>query len=331
MRLVGLILLALSLVLAPLAAQGQPPGKVARIGHVAPVDFDRPERMEQRAWPAFVQGLSNLGWIEGKNFVFERRTASDRASLKQVAEEFVRLKVDVVVLVGGARAAAVQQVTRTIPIVTLVAGDLVASGIVPSLTRPGGNITGMQSYAPEIMGKRLQMLKELSPALSRVAVLRRFSWHPGILAVYRQATDDAAQKLGIRVRYVQFGNADELPGVFAEMGKERDAAVLIWDDPAIDLLAPQLLDLAVKHRLPTIVDDAKWARIGALIGYGPKADDLYRQAATHVDRILRGAKPADLPIGQPTTFELICNLKTAKTLGLTIPQSILLLADQVVE
>lgn len=177
MRLFGLILLALSLVLAPLAAQGQPPGKVSRIGHVAPVDFDRPERMEQRSWPAFVQGLSSLGW----------------------------------------------------------------------------------------------------------------------------------------------------------MGRERDAAVLIWNDPAIDLLAPQLLDLAVKHRLPTIVDDARWARIGALIGYGPKADDLYRQAATRVDRILRGAKPADLPIGQPTTFELICNLKTAKALGLTIPQSILLLADQVVE
>ena len=319
MRLFGLILLAQSLVLAPLAAQGQPPGKVSRIGHVAPVDFDRPGRMEQRSWPAFVQGLSSLGWIEGKNVVFVRRPAPDRASLIQVAEEFVRLKVDVIVLVGGARAAAVQQVTRTIPIVTLAAGDLVASGIVPSLTRPGGNITGMQSYAPEIMGKRLQMLKELSPTLSRVAVLRRFSWHPGILAVYRQATDDAAQKLGIRVRYVQFGNADELPSVFAEMGRERDAAVLIWNDPAIDLLAPQLLDLAVKHRLPTIVDDARWARIGALIGYGPKADDLYRQAATRVDRILRGAKPADLPIGQPTTFELICNLKTAKALGLTIP------------
>ena len=221
--------------------------------------------------------------------------------------------------------------TRTIPIVTLAAGDLVGSGIVPSLTRPGGNITGMQSYAPEIMGKRLQMLQELNPSLSRVAVLRRYSWHPGILAAYRQATDDAAQKLRIKVRYVRFDNADELPGVFAEMRRERDGAVMIWEDTAIDEVAPQLLDLAVKQRLPTIVDRPKWARTGALIAYGPKASDLFRHAATYVDRILKGAKPAELPIGQPTTFELICNLKTAKALGVTIPQSILLLADQVVE
>ena len=331
MRLIGLVLLAQSLLLAPLAAHAQQAGKVYRIGHLAPADFDRPDPMEQRAWPAFVDGLKSLGWIEGKNFVFERRMSSTRTGIQQAAGEFVRKKVDVIVLVGGARAAMVQQVTRTIPIVTLAAGDLVGSGIVPSLTRPGGNITGMQSYAPEIMGKRLQMLRELTPSLSRVAVLRRYSWHPGILAIYREATDDAAQKLGIKVRYVHFENADELPGVFAEMRRERDGAVLIWEDTAIDEVAPQLLDLAVKHRLPTIVDSAKWAKTGALIGYGPKANDLFRQAAGHVDRILRGAKPGDLPIGQPTTFELICNARTAKALGLTIPESILLLADQVVE
>src|SRR6266446_4788512 len=177
MRLIGLVLLAQSLLLAPLAAHAQQAGKVYRIGHLAPADFDRPDPMEQRAWPAFVDGLKSLGWIEGKNFVFERRMSS---------------------------------------------------------TRTGGNITGMQSYAPEIMGKRLQMLRELTPSLSRVAVLRRYSWHPGILAIYREATDDAAQKLGIKVRYVHFENADELPGVFAEMRRERDGAVLIWEDTAID-------------------------------------------------------------------------------------------------
>ena len=221
--------------------------------------------------------------------------------------------------------------TRTIPIVTLSAGDLVASGIVPSLRRPGGNITGMQSYTPEIMGKRLQMLRELDPALSRVAVLRRYLWHAGILAVYQTATDNAAQKLGLRLRYVHFDHADELPSVFAEMRKERDGAILIWDDSANSELAPQILDLALKHRLPTIVDAGRWATLGAVIGYGPKPDDLYRQAASHVDRILKGAKPGDLPIGQPTTFELICNLKTARALGVTIPKSILLLADRVIE
>jgi putative tryptophan/tyrosine transport system substrate-binding protein len=331
MRLIGLVLLTQSLLLAPLAAHAQQAGKIYRVGHLATAEFEQPDPTEQRAWPTFIEALKSLGWIEGKNFVFERRTSSTRTGIQQAAEDFVRKKVDVIVLVGGARAAMVQQVTRTIPIVTLAAGDLVGSGIVPSLTRPGGNITGMQSYAPEIMGKRLQMLQELNPSLSRVAVLRRYSWHPGILAVYRQATDDAAQKLRIKVRYVRFDNADELPGVFAEMRRERDGAVMIWEDTAIDEVAPQLLDLAVKQRLPTIVDRPKWARTGALIAYGPKASDLFRHAATYVDRILKGAKPAELPIGQPTTFELICNLKTAKALGVTIPQSILLLADQVVE
>ena len=331
MRLIGLVLLTQSLLLAPLAAHAQQAGKIYRVGHLATAEFEQPDPTEQRAWPTFIEALKSLGWIEGKNFVFERRMSSTRTGIQQAAEDFVRKKVDVIVLVGGARAAMVQQVTRTIPIVTLAAGDLVGSGIVPSLTRPGGNITGMQSYAPEIMGKRLQMLQELNPSLSRVAVLRRYSWHPGILAAYRQATDDAAQKLRIKVRYVRFDNADELPGVFAEMRRERDGAVMIWEDTAIDEVAPQLLDLAVKQRLPTIVDRPKWARTGALIAYGPKASDLFRHAATYVDRILKGAKPAELPIGQPTTFELICNLKTAKALGVTIPQSILLLADQVVE
>jgi ABC-type uncharacterized transport system substrate-binding protein len=331
MRLIGLVLLTQSLLLAPLAAHAQQAGKIYRVGHLATAEFEQPDPTEQRAWPTFIEALKSLGWIEGKNFVFERRMSSTRTGIQQAAEDFVRKKVDVIVLVGGARAAMVQQVTRTIPIVTLAAGDLVGSGIVPSLTRPSGNITGMQSYAPEIMGKRLQMLQELNPSLSRVAVLRRYSWHPGILAVYRQATDDAAQKLRIKVRYVRFDNADELPGVFAEMRRERDGAVMIWEDTAIDEVAPQLLDLAVKQRLPTIVDRPKWARTGALIAYGPKASDLFRHAATYVDRILKGAKPAELPIGQPTTFELICNLKTAKALGVTIPQSILLLADQVVE
>jgi putative ABC transport system substrate-binding protein len=307
-------------------------GKVYRIGHVTSVDFDQPEQIELKHWGAFVQALGNLGWVEGKNFVFERRKASSQNSvLQQAAEDLVRLKVDVILVSGGARAAAIQQVTRTVPIVTLSAGDLVGSGIVPSLTRPGGNITGMLSYAPEIMGKRLQMLRELNPALARVAVLRRYAWHAGILAAYQTATDAAAQKLGLKLHYLHFNNADELATVFAEARKERDGAVLIWDDPAISEVAPQILDLAMKNRLPTIADAGRRATLGALIGYGPNPEDLYRQAATHVDRILKGAKPGDLPIGQPTVFELVCNLKTARALNVAVPKSILLLADRVIE
>lgn len=331
MRLAAPAILVASLLMAPVAAHAQQPGKISHIGHVASVDFDQPDQVELRHWPAFVEALRNLGWIEGKNFVFERRRVTSRDSLRQATEDLVRLKVDVIVVSGGARAAAIQQVTRTVPIVTLAAGDLVGSGIVPSIKHPGGNITGMQSYAPEIMGKRLQMLRELNPSLTRVAVLRRFLWHAGILAVYQRATEDAAQSLGLKLRYVHFDNAEELPAVFAEMRRERDAAVMIWDDPAISETAPQLLDLAMKNRLPTIADGGRWATLGALIGYGPKPEDLYRQAATHVDRILKGAKPGDLPIGQPTTFELVCNLKTAKALGVTIPHSILVLADRVIE
>ena len=313
--------LASGLVAAPWTAEAQPAGKVYRIGHIAPLDFDRPDRQEQRSWPAFVQGLSSLGWIEGKNIVFERRLVTFGPALQQAAEDFVRLKVALILCVGGGRAQAIQRVTRTIPIVTLIAGELVSSGIVSSLARPGGNITGMQAYAPDMMGKRLQLLKEILPTLSRMAVLRRGAWHPRILAAYRQAIDDAAPKLGIRVRYVQFQDPDALAGVFAEMVKERETAVFVLDDPAIGLLDRQIGELAVKHRLPMMVESAGWP--GALISYSAKADDIYRQAATYVDHILKGAKPEDLPIGQPTKFELVINLKTAKALGLTIPPSLL--------
>jgi ABC-type uncharacterized transport system substrate-binding protein len=317
------------LLAAPLAAEAQQAGKVYRVGHIAPLDFDRPDRTEQRSWPAFIQGLSSLGWTEGKNIVFERRLATFGTGLQQAAEDFVRLKVDVIVCVGGGRAQVIQRVTRTIPIVVLIGGELVASGIVSSLARPGGNITGMQSYAPEMMGKRLQILKEVVPSLSRTAVLRRGAWHPGILAAYQQAINDAAQALGMRVRYVQFQSPDALPRVFAEMVKERETALFVLDDPGIDLLAHQITDLAMKHRLPTMVEGTQWP--GALIGYSAKTDDVYRQAATYVDRILKGAKPEDLPIGQPTTFTLMINLKTAKALGLTIPPSLLGRADEVIQ
>jgi putative ABC transport system substrate-binding protein len=309
----------------------QPARKVYRIGHISSTDFGSPEHMAQSSWPAFVQGLASRGWVEGKNIVIERRPATYGPALQEAAEDFVRLKVDVIVVEGGSRAGMIQKVTRTIPIVTLTAGELVSSGIVPSLTRPGANITGMQNYNPELTAKRIQLLKEVVPTLSRLAVLRRHAWPLAFLTVYQKATDEAAQKLGIRARYVYFENPDELPGLFAEMVKERETALLIWDDPSLERLSHQLLDLALRHRLATVSEDPDWAGLGALMGYGPKYDDVFREAATYVDRILRGAKPGDLPIGQPTTFELVFNMRTARALGLAVPQPLLLRADRVIE
>jgi putative tryptophan/tyrosine transport system substrate-binding protein len=321
-----------SLLAAPLAVEAQQAGKVYRIGHVFTGDLGSP-------WSAFVQALSGLGWVDGRNIVFEYRqlvlppsgSLADSKSIQQVAEEFVRIKVDVIVVAAAGWALFIQKMTGTIPIVVLNGGELVASGIVSSLARPGGYITGMQTFSPELQGKRLQILKEIIPTLSRVAVLRRGTWPAGVVAAYRQPTDDAARKLGLRLRYVLFRNPDELPGVFAGMVSERDAAIILWTDPAIVQHARQIVDLAVRHRLPTAGEGVNWAEAGILIAYGPKREALWRQGATHVDRILKGASAGELPIGQPTTFELAINLKTAKAIGLTIAASLLVRADQVFE
>lgn len=232
---------------------------------------------------------------------------------------------------GGNRAQIIQRVTGTIPIVTLSAAELVTSGVVASLARPGGTITGMQSYSPELQGKRLQILKELMPKLSRVAVLRRAAWHPGMLAAYQQPADSAAQKLGLRLHYVVFQTSDELPGAFAGLVAERAGAIVIWVEPGITLHVREIPDLAARHRLPTIAEGPTWLDGGALVAYGSNQEDLWRQAATHVVRILKGARPGDLPIGQPTTFEMTINMKTAKTLGLTPPPSLLQRADRIIE
>jgi putative ABC transport system substrate-binding protein len=323
--------LAGGLLAAPLAADAQQAGKVYSLGHIVPRNFDQPDRSEQRAWPAFVDGLRSLGWVEGKNITFVRHPISGWTDLLKAAEEFVRINVDIILCLGGHRAQRIQEVTTKIPIVTLNSGELVSSGIVASLARAGGNITGMQGYTPELMRKNVQILKELVPRLTRIAVLRRGPWHPGILAAYKQGTDEAAQALGIRARYGYFQNLDELPALFSEIARERETAVIIWDDPGMALVASEVLTLTGQHRLATMGEDAGWTRLGALVSYGAKLNDIYRQAATYVDKILKGAKAADLPIGQPSTFDLIINLKTAKALGLTIPPSLLQRADQVIE
>jgi len=311
--------LASGFLAGPLTAEAQQVGKTYRLGHIA-ADGVIPE--------PFIQGLKEFGWVERQNIVFERRKAKTD-EVQQVAAELVRLGVDLIVVPSAGWAEQVQKETRTIPIVLLSAGELGSSGLVASLTHPGGNITGMQIYSPELMGKRLQLLRDVAPKLTRVVVLRGVPYPPKLLAVYRQATDDAARTLGITARYVEFQGAEELPGLFADMPRMRDEAVLVWANPLTTAHRTQILDLAIKYRLPTIGEHGLYKN--ALIVYGPKLGEVFRHAATYVDRIFKGANPGDLPIGQPTTFELFINLKTAKALGLTIPPSLLQRADQVIE
>jgi putative ABC transport system substrate-binding protein len=313
----GAVLLA-----APLAAEAQT-GRMYRIG-VIDLAGSGPT-----ASNAFLQGLKSLGWIERQNFVFERRLVSSPALFEQAATELVQLKVDLIIVRSTGFAEQVQRATRTIPIVVLAAGELGSSGLVASLTRPGGNVTGMQIYSPELMGKRLQLLKEVVPSLTRLVVLRGGPYVPLLLAAYRQATDDGARILGITPRYVEFQKPDELPGLFAAMEKARDQAVFVWSNPFTVANRVAIQDLAIKYRLPLLGEISVFS--GALITYGPKIDDVFRQAATYVDRILKGAIPGDLPIGQPMTFELFINLKTAKALGLTIPPSLLARADEIIQ
>jgi len=315
---------ASGLLAAPLTAKAQT-GGMYRIG-VVDLAGSGPTASD-----AFLQGLRTLGWIEGQNFVFERRLISSPSSFEQAATELVQIKVDIIIVRSTGFAEQALRATRTIPIVVLAAGELGSSGLVASLTRPGGNVTGMQIYSPELMGKRLQLLKEAVPNLNRLVVLRGGPYVPMLLAAYRQATDDGARTLGITPRYVEFQKPDELPGLFAEMEKARVQAVFIWSNPFTFAHRVQILDLTIKYRLPALGEISAFALSGAVITYGPKMDDVYQQAATYVDRILKGAKPGDLPIGQPTTFELFVNLKTAKALGLTIPPSLLLRADQVIQ
>ena len=321
--------LALGLVAAPLVAEAQQTGKVWRIGYLAA----ETKIVAARALLTFREGLRQLGYVEGKTLTVEIWAAEGRPEdLPALAAQLVGAKPDVIVTHNAGHALIVQKLTRTLPIVVLAAGELVANGVVASLAKPGGNVTGMQLYSPELTGKRVQILQEAVPGVRRLAVLRSPSrWTPQGFAVWRQATDEPAAKLGIRARYVGFDDPDQLPGLFTEMAKERDDALLVWSTPNIGLFFDRLQELTIRHRLPAMHDFGSFVRRGGLIAYGPKLDDVRREAATYVDRIFKGANPGDLPIGQPTTFELVINLRTAKALGLTIPQSVLARADEVIQ
>jgi len=331
MRLIGLaVVLAVSLILAPLGGEAQQAAKVARIGFLADNPAASPHLLE-----AFRQGLRDLGYVEGRNLVIEYRAAKGKFErFPTLVAELVALKVDVIFAAAGTPAVlAAKQATKTIPIVfAAIAGDAVTDGLVTSLARPGGNVTGLSSLSPELFGKRLELLKQAVPGVSRVAVL----WHPGALGERTdkdmlEEAEVAARALGVRLQFVEARGPADFDRAFSEMTKARAGALTVFGGNPFLPERRRLVDLAAKNRLPAAYPVREFVDAGGLISYGPSVADLFRRAATYVDKILKGVEPGDLPVEQPSKFELVINLKTAKTLGLTIPQTLLLRADQVIE
>ena len=316
---------ALLLISASLGtAAAQAPARVPRVGYLSPGSSSDPARV--RRLEAFRQGLRDLGYVEGRSIVIESRWAEGKYErYPALAGDLVRSKVDVIVVVGNAAIQAASQATKTIPIVMGV-GVIDSSG---SLSRPGGNVTGMSMMAPDLAGKQLELLKEVVPKLSRVALL----WNPtnpGNAPQLREA-EPAARALGLRLQTLQARVPQEIDSAFAAMTKERAEALLILVDAMFTNQVRQIAELAAKKRLPAIYGVTEYAEAGGFMVYGANLLDLERRAATYVAKILKGAKPADLPIEQPSKFELLINLKIAKTLGLTLPPSLLLRADQVMD
>jgi len=313
---------------AALAADAQPSRGVHRIGYLGNSVTASQSRVE-----AFRQGLRELGWVEGRNIVVETRVADGKIErLPGLATELVRLKVDLIVAVATPAARAAQRATTTIPIVAIAMGDPVRDGLVASLARPGANLTGSTFLGPELVPKRLELLKEALPRVSHVAVL----WHRGAFSErtirdMSKETEDAARTLGVRLQFVEVRNPDELERAFSTMARGHPDALVTFPSTMLSGERRRIVALAAQHRLPSMFNSTEFVEHGGLMAYGVSLADLNRRAATYVDRILKGAKPSDLPVEQPTKFELAINLKTAKTLRLTIPPSLLQRADQVIE
>ena len=308
------------------SAEAQEPKKVPRIGFLSSVS---PSTISARV-EAFRQGLSGLGYVEGKNIVFEWRYAEGkRDRLPALAADLVRLKVDVIVSAGPGPTRSAKQATGTIPIVMGFDDDPVGNGFAASLARPGGNITGLATLAPELSGKQLELLREIVPKLSRVAVLGNASQpgHPQALKEINLSADG----FGVQVQYLEVRGPKDIETAFRAASEEHANAVLVLGSPIVFAQRSQLADLAVKNRLPAIYARPEYVEDGGLVFYGPSYNDLFRRAATYVDKILKGAKPADLPIEQPKKFEFIINLKAAKQIGLTIPPNVLARADKVMK
>jgi ABC-type uncharacterized transport system substrate-binding protein len=323
------LLLALGVLLVSHAVKAQPPMKVARVGRlIAAFAPSQPSPILE----AFEQTLRDLGYVEGQNVILEYRYAEgSEERLRDQAAELVQLPVDVIVAQGAAAIRAAQHATRTIPIVMAATADPVGQGFIASLAHPGGNITGLSFLGEELPGKRLEMLKEAVPQSMRIAVLANPAFPAHASRMHNLTM--AARALGLHLHVVEVRRADELDDAFTEMTRAGADAVIALED-AVLLNGPRgrvVADLAAKSRLPVMYAWRDWVVAGCLMSYGPSELDTDRHAAVYVDKILKGAKPADLPVEQSTKFELAINLKTAKTLGITMPPSLLLLADKVIQ
>ena len=317
------------LLAAPLPAEAQQAAKAPRIGWLAANLAPNPHLTE-----ALRQGLRDLGYVEGRSVVIEYRDAEGKIErLPALAAELVALQVDVIVAGGTPQALAAKQATKTIPIVFTSATDPVTDGLVTSLARPGGNVTGLSTIStPEIVGKRLELLKQVIPGITRVAVL----WQPGGQGERTnkdmlKGAELAARALGVRLQAVETRGPEDFDRAFSDMTRARAGALTSAGGTMFFNERRRLVDLAAKNRLPAAYTQREFVDAGGLMAYGANIADLWRRAATYVDKILKGAKPGDLPVEQPTTFELVINLKTAKALGLTIPPSLLQRADEVIQ
>ena len=316
-----------ALLTLPLTATAQQAGKVPRIGFLSPNSAE----VSQPRLAAFRQGLRERGWVEGRNIVIEWRFAEGKVDqLPALVAELIRLKVDIIVTTSSATTWAAKDATKSIPIVMAVSADALGEGLVTSLAHPGGNITGMTFLVgPEIAGKQLELLKEVAPAASRVAVLTNPTNRSHATLI--RELKAAARAFGVQLQVLDARSPDQLDNAFAAMTRERAAALLVLTDSMFIGQQRQIADLAARSRLPAMYYQREFVDAGGLISYGASLSDIFRRAATHVDKILKGAKPGDIPVEQPTKFELVINLKTAKALGLTIPQSLLLRADEVIQ
>jgi putative ABC transport system substrate-binding protein len=318
----GAVLLA-----APLAAEGQQAGKVYRIGILGDRASDANEAL---VWQTFREGLRERGWNEGVNFQIEYRgVEGDAARLPEVAADLVRLKPDLIVTRGSYLTGALKAATSSIPIVFVGHADPVGTGHVASLARPGGNITGMAVLQTELGPKGLELLHAVVPAATRIGVL----WHPGTPSAVPglKALEEPARLLRFQLQPVGARTAGELEGAFSTMARGGAQALLVFSTVPFITARQRIAELAIAHRLPAMVQGRQFVEAGGLISYYPNSQDTWRRATVYVDKILRGAKPADLPVEQPTKLELVINLKTAKALGLTIPPSLLGRADEVIQ
>ena len=324
--------------LAPIGAaahaqeyKAQQAGKIYRIGILGNVPLTEPGGA--RLWEAFIQGLRDVGYVEGRNLVIEYRSAEGKPErLPALAAELVALKVDVIVAPSTPAALAAKEATRALPIVFIGAGEPVTSGLVTSLARPGGNVTGLSVLSTELVGKWLELLQQAVPAVRRVAAL----WQPGAMDERTEkdmfkGAEVAARALGMQLQFVEARGPADFERAFSDMTRASAEALTVRPAPMFISERKRLVDLAAQNRLPAVYAWREFVDAGGLMAYGPNGADLYQRAATYVDRILKGTKPGDLPAEQPTKFELVINLKTAKALGLTIPPSLLQRADEVIQ